>query len=63
MNDQIRQADDHAARMARFALAAAEAAAETAVNAGDPRAGTLQIRVGLHSGPVTACVLGEQAPK
>jgi hypothetical protein len=55
--------DDHAARMAQFAIAAAEIASETVIDTDDARAGFIQIRVGLHSGPVTACVLGQMSPK
>jgi guanylate cyclase, other len=57
------QDDDHAARMARFAIDAADAAAETAINLDNLSAGTVKIRIGMHSGPVTACVLGQSIPK
>lgn len=57
------QGDDHAARMARFAIAAAEVAGETLVDSGNLSSGTVKIRIGLHSGPVTACVLGQNIPK
>jgi class 3 adenylate cyclase len=57
------QVDDHAARIAQFAIAAAEVASETVIDMEDVLSGFIQIRVGLHSGPVTACVLGQQSPK
>jgi class 3 adenylate cyclase len=57
------QASDHAARMARFALAALRAAAATLVDEEDPGRGGLRLRVGLHSGPCTAGVVGRQCPK
>jgi hypothetical protein len=49
--------------MARFAIDAAEVAAETAINLGNLSAGFVKIRIGMHSGPVTACVLGRSIPK
>jgi class 3 adenylate cyclase len=56
-------AADHAARMARFSLAALRAAANTPIDEDDPARGCLQIRVGLNSGPCTAGVVGRQCPK
>ena len=49
------QEDDHAARLARFALEAMEAALDTVIDEDgpDPNA-RVQIRVGLHCGPVSA---------
>lgn len=48
-------ADDHAARVADFALAAIESMKRTAGAKGDE----LQIRIGLHCGSVVAGVIGE----
>ena len=41
---------DHAERMARFSLAATQAAEETLIDLDDPSKGYVQIRVGFHSG-------------
>ena len=50
--------------MARFALGAMRAAAATPVDVGAPEAsGAVRIRVGLHSGPVVASVVGTRAPR
>jgi class 3 adenylate cyclase len=57
------QAGCHAAVLARFAVAAVRAAAETLVDEDDPGRGCVRFRVGLHSGPCTACVMGRTSPK
>jgi class 3 adenylate cyclase len=54
---------DHAVRMARFAVAAIQAAAETPIDPADPARGSVQIRAGLHSGPCMAGVIGRRQPK
>ncbi len=54
---------DHAARIARFAVAVVAAAAETAVDPEDPSLGTVRLRAGFHSGPVVAGVVGKRAPR
>ena len=51
------QPDDHAARLARFAIDAVAAAQAVPVDEDDPdRHGCLQVRVGLHCGPVVGIV-------
>jgi hypothetical protein len=56
-----RQADDHAARLARFAIAAMAAAGEVPVDEEGPDpAARVQIRIGMHCGPVSASVVGTQ---
>ena len=57
------QAADHAARLARFAVDAVAAAAATRLDDADPASPAVQIRVGLHSGPVSATVVGAQGFK
>ncbi|KAJ1471683.1 guanylyl and adenylyl cyclase family member, partial [Baffinella frigidus] len=57
------QPDDHAARMARFSMEAVTAARETLIDEDDPLRGTVSIRVGFHSGPVVANVVGTRAPR
>ncbi|EDQ85134.1 uncharacterized protein MONBRDRAFT_34366 [Monosiga brevicollis MX1] len=59
----VKTQDDHAARLARFALDAIEAAAATMIDEDDPDRGTIKIRVGLHSGPVVANVVGSRNPR
>ena len=53
------QPTDHAARMARFTVAALKAARDIPDEAGTP----LRLRVGLHSGPVAGGLVGWQGLK
>ena len=57
------QPHDHAARIARFALAAVRAASSTAVDPSDACRGTVRLRAGFHVGPVVAGVVGKRAPR
>lgn len=57
------QEDDHAKRIANFALGTLKAAAETPILADDLSMGTVQIRVGIHSGPLVARVVGSRNPR
>eukprot|EP00960_Hanusia_phi_P042766 755698-Hanusia_phi.AAC.3 len=57
------QEEEHAVRMAAFALAAIEAAATIPMDREHPEEGSIQLRVGIHSGPVVASVVGRQRPK
>lgn len=54
--------DDHAARMARFSLDTIAAANETLIDEENPELGPLVIRVGFHSGPLVAHVVGSRTP-
>ena len=49
--------------MARFAIAAIAAASTITVNMGDTDSRPVQIRVGLHSGPCMAGMVGRRSPK
>ena len=58
------QPDDHAARLARFAIDAAAAAEAVPIDEDDPAGlGCLRVRVGLHCGPVSAIVAERAALK
>jgi len=52
------QDNDHALRMARFALGALQAAKDTLIDLDNPSLGSVRIRIGMHSGPVVANVVG-----
>jgi len=55
--------EDHAVRIARFAMDAVEAARSTPISLTDPSRGNIAIRVGFHSGPVVASVVGKSNPR
>ena len=57
------QNDDHAKRIAAFAIDCVEAASKTPVSLDDPSLGPVRIRVGFNSGPVIATVVGSRLPK
>lgn len=57
------QKDDHAKRLAQFAIDCVRAANEVPLDEDDLSKGYVQIRVGLNSGPVIADVLGTRLPK
>jgi len=57
------QPDDHAKRIAEFAIEAIAAAKETAIDEDEPSKGNVNIRVGFHSGPVVADVVGTRNPR
>ncbi|EKX39364.1 hypothetical protein GUITHDRAFT_89122 [Guillardia theta CCMP2712] len=54
------QKEDHALRIAQFAKLAVQCASETLIDRDDPSKGYVQIRVGFHSGPVVANVVGSR---
>jgi len=59
VNDQ----PDHAKRIAAFSVDAMKAANETLIDLDDPERGCVNIRVGFHSGPVVANVVGSRNPR
>jgi class 3 adenylate cyclase len=54
---------NHADRIARFALDAVKAAQATLIDESDPQRGTIKLRVGFHTGPVVANVVGTKNPR
>ena len=59
----IKDQDDHAKRIAEFAIEAMNAANETLIDIDDAGLGYVNIRVGFHSGPVVANVVGSRNPR
>ena len=57
------QEDDHAKRIAEFAIEAVAAANSTYINEDEPEKGFVNIRVGFHSGSVVADVVGTRNPR
>jgi guanylate cyclase, other len=57
------QPDDHAKRIARFAIEALDEARKVEIDTSDPNRGCVSIRVGFHSGPVVADVVGNRNPR
>lgn len=54
---------DHAARIARFSVDAVQTALSTPIHPDRPELGNVKIRVGFHSGPVVASVVGTRNPR
>jgi len=59
----IKDQDDHVKRIAMFAVDSVEVASRTLIDADDPLKGFVKIRVGFHSGPVVANVVGSRSPR
>ena len=57
------QSKDHAKRIAQFSVDALQAANQTLIDIDDKARGFVNIRVGLHSGPVVANVVGSRNPR
>jgi class 3 adenylate cyclase len=55
--------DNHAERIALFALDCIKAANATLIDETEPGRGCVNIRVGFHSGPVVANVVGTKNPR
>lgn len=54
---------DHAQRIARFAVDAMRAAQDTLIDESNPTMGKVNLRIGFHSGPVVANVVGSRNPR
>eukprot|EP00977_Amphora_coffeiformis_P008607 scaffold1953_cov176-Amphora_coffeaeformis.AAC.25 len=54
---------DHVERVARFAIDAMKAAQETWVDPSNTSLGRVNLRMGFHSGPVVANVVGSRNPR
>lgn len=59
----VKDQPDHARRIAAFSVDAIEAANETLIDLDDELLGRVNIRVGFHSGPVVANVVGSRNPR
>ena len=59
----VKDQDDHVKRIAEFAIDCIEAARQTQISLDDPTMGHVVIRVGFHSGPAIASVVGSRLPK
>ena len=59
----IKDQHDHCKRIAEFAVEAVQAANETYIDEEDHTKGVVNIRVGFHSGPVVADVVGSRNPR
>lgn len=59
----VKDQEDHAARIAQFAIQAIAAANETMIDMEDETKGCVNIRVGFHSGSVVADVVGTRNPR
>lgn len=56
----VKDQPDHTKRIADFSVEALTAASETAFDEDDPSLGVVRIRVGVHSGPVVANIVGSR---
>lgn len=54
---------DHVERVARFAIDAMQAAQVTLIDPSNPSLGRVNLRMGFHSGPVVANVVGSRNPR
>ena len=57
------QKEDHAARMAAFAIDVVRVAGTVRVDESNPAAGFVAVRAGFHCGPVVASVVGRASPR
>ena len=59
----VKNQTDHTTRIAQFAIESLEAANATLIDIDNPSMGFVNIRVGFHSGPVVANVVGSRNPR
>jgi class 3 adenylate cyclase len=59
----VKDQTDHAKRIARFAIDVINIANTTLIDLDDKKKGFVQLRVGFHSGPVVANVVGSRNPR
>jgi len=57
------QMNDHAKRIADFAKESLVVASQTLLDDKDPLVGTIALRIGVHSGPAIAGVVGTRSPR
>jgi len=59
----VKDQNDHTTRIAEFSIKAVKAANATLIDTDNPDLGYVNIRVGFHSGPVVANVVGSRNPR
>ena len=59
----VKEQEDHVMLISKFAKDAIKAASSTLIDLDEPELGSVNIRVGLHSGPVVSNVVGSRNPK
>mmetsp|Transcript_29050 Transcript_29050/g.57800 ORF Transcript_29050/g.57800 Transcript_29050/m.57800 type:complete len:1354 (-) Transcript_29050:61-4122(-) len=59
----VNEQPDHAKRIADFSVDVLRAASATLIDLDDPKRGCVSIRIGFHSGPVVANVVGSRNPR
>lgn len=59
----VKDQSDHTKRIAQFAIDALDVAHKTLINPNDPSLGYLDLRIGFHTGPVVANVVGSRNPR
>jgi len=59
----VKNQPDHAKRMADFATEVVKASSQIPIDVEDTSLGYVNVRVGLHSGPVVASVVGSRNPR
>mmetsp|Transcript_43735 Transcript_43735/g.83486 ORF Transcript_43735/g.83486 Transcript_43735/m.83486 type:complete len:356 (-) Transcript_43735:381-1448(-) len=63
VSNLVKEQPDHTKRIADFAIDAIKTANQTLLDDDRPELGCLNIRVGFHSGPVVASVVGNMNPR